>query len=582
MEILDVEPVAEEDHGHSVNSLMKSGVFSSIGARRTSAWAQAKPQLPLKPDRFHVLLDALQEDVAVKVEQLRHQYDISASKYRPAENKKSTEPEDVWEKEVSACSDMTSKTPLSPTSVLTKHSGVPVSRQLKTMQCRHMSLSPPPMSLAELEGEIAKPRRNSRLRSQRDLKQSHGFETFVLSLGFEGVFASLIILNLAIIALECEYSGLQLGFDVSYPRYDESADASWPWAAAFFQVAELIVGCAFTIEVALKMCALRLRFFKTLWNLFDTVIIAFWCVSLAETIIALNPMLLRLVRIVRLLRLLRLVRTFQMFDVLRLLIGSLRSSSTVLLWSTILLILIMTVTALGLNFTLREAIITNELASHQQKVDMFRYFGSFTRSVLTMYELTFANWVPVTRALHDISEWFGPVLLCYQLVVSFAVLNVIRAIFIHETMKCASMDEDLMIMERERQIRNHSEQMKTFLREADTSGDGYLDFNEFIEIMADPRVKSWLSAMQVDVRDPAALFNLLDNWDGYSESDGRLSITELSDGVARLKGPARSMDLITMMHEQRIQADRLFIMLESFQKQLGKAELTRGNARERI
>eukprot|EP00928_Gymnodinium_smaydae_P016848 TRINITY_DN16378_c0_g1_i1.p1 TRINITY_DN16378_c0_g1~~TRINITY_DN16378_c0_g1_i1.p1 ORF type:complete len:549 (+),score=49.65 TRINITY_DN16378_c0_g1_i1:145-1791(+) len=539
----------------------------------------------VETDQFHALLDDFAEEVACRVKQLRLAYDMNVKQCGPLEenmrnNSATRDPEIIGEREASwkpAASGGCLEALGTPSTPSPSSNGL-AEMQPNAVESPHMPFALQPMTLSARGGELPKSKKSRLRRSQGsehlDVQEKGCLETVVLSVGFEAVFAALIILNLLVMAMECEYYGLQLGFDMSYPHYIASAGDSWPWAATFFKAAELSVGCAFTTEVVLRMCGLRLRFFRTWWNFFDTIIISFWCVSLAERYIALNPMLLRLVRIVRLLRLLRLVRTFQMFDVLRLLIGSLRSSFTVLLWSSILLVLIMTVSALGLNFALKEAIMANELASQHQKLDMFRYFGSFTRSFLTMYELTFGNWVPVTRALHDVSEWFGPVLLSYQLVVSFAVLNVIRAIFIHETMKCASIDEDLMIMERERQVRNHSAQMKTLLEEADTSGDGFLDFDEFIEVMTHPRVKSWLSAMQVDVRDPAALFNHLDNFGTYSDGDGRLSIQELSDGVARLKGPARSMDLIMMMHEHRAQAARLAnMMLDARRKPIGKVQL---------
>merc|ERR1712098_523255 len=70
---------------------------------------------------------------------------------------------------------------------------------------------------------------------------------------------------------------------------------------------------------------------------------------------------------------------------------------------------------------------------------------------------------------------------------------------------------------------------------------GTLDRKEFIRILRDPRTNRWLSAMEIEVGDANALFDLLD------DGDGKITVDELVRGVSRLRGAARSIDVVTVM-----------------------------------
>merc|ERR1712137_520053 len=94
-------------------------------------------------------------------------------------------------------------------------------------------------------------------------------------------------------------------------------------------------------------------------------------------------------------------------------------------------------------------------------------------------------------------------------VVGFAVVKVISGVFMHETFKVAGADDDLMIMEKEKMRRRHRTKMNVLLQEADSSGDAMMDWEEFQNVIEDSRIKTWLSAMELDVRDPRFLFDML-------------------------------------------------------------------------
>merc|ERR1712100_547892 len=107
--------------------------------------------------------------------------------------------------------------------------------------------------------------------------------------------------------------------------------------------------------------------------------------------------------------------------------------------------------------------------------DLFLYFGTFTRGFLTVFELTLGNWVPVTRILHEeVSEWLGIVMILYRTFVGEAVVRVITAIFVLETFRAVQSNDEIMIMQKERQMKSYIDKMSMLFYEADESGDGRL------------------------------------------------------------------------------------------------------------
>merc|ERR1712100_902272 len=87
--------------------------------------------------------------------------------------------------------------------------------------------------------------------------------------------------------------------------------------------------------------------------------------------------------------------------------------------------------------------------------------------------------------------------------------------------------------------------MEMLFAEADDSGDGFLSEDEFRAVIEDVRVKAWLQAMELDIRDAELVFALVD------DGDHRISAAELVHGFSRLKGTARSLDMVTLMSETR-------------------------------
>jgi hypothetical protein len=148
--------------------------------------------------------------------------------------------------------------------------------------------------------------------------------------------------------------------------------------------------------------------------------------------------------------------------------------------------------------------------------------------------------------LHEtVTEWFLIFSVLHKLTMGFAVIGVINGIFIQETFSVASSDDTLMLMQRQRALRVHTRKMERLFAAADSSGDGFVDKEEFRNILEKPHVQTWLAAQELDASDADKLFDLL------NKGHNVLSAAELVKGVARLKGPSRSIDLSMLSHHHR-------------------------------
>lgn len=363
----------------------------------------------------------------------------------------------------------------------------------------------------------------------------------------------MIFANAVVFALESQNTGMEFGYNSFGGDYP---GLFWAEGDLFFEVLEIGFGIVFTMEVVLRLVVRKFLFFCGMWNWLDFIIVLVWIISkLAQDAMPVNSQVLRLARLIRLFRLLRLVRRIQQFDSLYLMSTAIRSSFGILGWTAALLFLIQMLFALVLNQLLYGFYFSEELLKrdNEELRDRFElvytYFGTFSRSLLTMFEITLANWPPVCRALtENVTEWFMVFFLVHKVTMGFAVIGVINGVLMQETFKVASYDDTIMMRTKQKAMQNHIKKMQLLFEEADTSEDGKIDLDEFKEILADSELKAWLGAMELDIRDVSEAWELLQ--DDCNDRSGGLTAEQLVLGVARLQGTAKSLDLMKVIKEQ--------------------------------
>jgi len=383
---------------------------------------------------------------------------------------------------------------------------------------------------------------------------------------FEGLFGILIVLNALVMSVETQYWGEDTGFELGYPGMSKPASEAWPHAAVIFKILDVCFGLAFVLEVMVKLLGFRTDFFWSYWNWLDFLIIAMW---LANNVFAgmlpVDPLTLRIARLAKIIRIVRLVRTIQIFDILHLMAASLSASLSALLWSVLLLFGIMMSAAMVMVGAI-EFYIANEGNPLDTRMKAYDYFGTFTKAFFSVFEITLGNFAPITRFLSDnISEFYHMLFMMYYCVVSFAILMVIRGIFLHETFQAADANDNLMIL---RQLRTRTKILKKLQRlffEANVSDDGFLSYEEFTLLMEDDRVQTWLAAMGLEIRDADIIFEMVDS------GENRVDVQNFVSGLARLKGQARAVDLVQVLRYSRSIMD----LLVDVKGQLGSTDFKR-------
>lgn len=365
---------------------------------------------------------------------------------------------------------------------------------------------------------------------------------------FEVFSAGIIALTTITAALEVQYQSFEIGQEVDYRWYESSSEQTWPGAGKLFEVMDYVCGVLFTVEVVTKALALRSDFCHDSWNFLDLSVTICWYVELLGTsYVPLDPTLLRMGRLVRLFRLLKLAKKIEGFDSLYLMTTAVRGSASSLMWSCLLLFLFQIIVALFVHSILANWYLSNNNRPLDERQEVFAYWGSFTRSILTTFEMTLADFPEPCRMLSEyVSEWFMVFFIAHKLTIGFAVIGVINGVFIQETFKVATTDDQLMIRQRERMVKTHAQKMERLFEAADGSGDGLVDVEEFQATLREPDVQTWLASMDLDVEDAGVVFQLVD-----ADGDGRLTAEELVAGVSRLMGDARNLDLLVLMREQK-------------------------------
>merc|ERR1740129_2198445 len=245
-----------------------------------------------------------------------------------------------------------------------------------------------------------------------------------------------------------------------------------------------------------------------------------------------------------LVRVLRVIRVMKLFQSLNILVHAIISSIPSLVWSMLLLMLIVLMSGLFMC-----QVVADYITDDQNPLDtrnwVYDHYGGASRATLTMFEATMSGCWPnySRRLIEEVSVWYAVFFVLYIAGVVFAVTRIISAIFLRETLQVASQEADILLAEDKRQREGLMFKLADFFKEADQSGDGMMDRSEFERMLVDPNVRLWFRGLDLHVHEYVSLFNLMDNGNGY------ISLEDFLDGVSRLKGQARSLDVLGVVLE---------------------------------
>eukprot|EP00931_Biecheleriopsis_adriatica_P036472 TRINITY_DN21007_c0_g1_i2.p1 TRINITY_DN21007_c0_g1~~TRINITY_DN21007_c0_g1_i2.p1 ORF type:complete len:580 (+),score=95.93 TRINITY_DN21007_c0_g1_i2:51-1790(+) len=367
----------------------------------------------------------------------------------------------------------------------------------------------------------------------------------LMSSKFEFAIGSLIMINVFTMMLQLQYDGMDNGFDLQYQWFERPAIELWPSAPDALAIVETFFTVVFTTDVVLRIIFCGCDFWRSPLNIVDFFVVLFGLLAIAFEFMSAvgNPSFVRMLRLVKIGRGLKALEHSPAVQSLQLLLKCLTASINTLFWSLCVLVGIQCIAAMVLGTALKD-FLSDQNVDVEIRKSIFRYYGTFTKTMMTMFEILFANWIPAARVLiENVSEWWALVFVLYRCLVGFAVLNVVNAVFVQSTMKVAQQDQELLIAQKHRAAETTKRNLNNLFMEIDTSGDGELSYSELMAVLEDANMKLWMSALEIETHDLTTLFKLLD------DGDGNISTEEFLDGIGRLKGPAKAIDLASLLSQ---------------------------------
>ncbi|MEM8570512.1 MAG: ion transporter [Pseudomonadota bacterium] len=204
----------------------------------------------------------------------------------------------------------------------------------------------------------------------------------------------------------------------------ETSDAAMKLAGTFLVTIDRICLAIFVIELALKLTAYRLAFFRDGWNIFDFVIVA---ISLAPSSEGLS--------VLRSLRILRVLKAISLIPSLRRVIEGLITALPGMASVFALMSLIFYVAAV--------------MATKLFGASFEEWFGTIGLSAYTLFQvMTLESWsMGIVRPVMEVYPWAWAFFLPFILVTTFAVVNLIVGLVVnsmqdaHATESNAQTDE---------------------------------------------------------------------------------------------------------------------------------------------
>jgi len=318
----------------------------------------------------------------------------------------------------------------------------------------------------------------------------------------------------------------------------------------FIRGMAVMLGVVFTVELVLRIFAQRLEFFTKpgwRWNLFDFLLVF---LQISEEVVtavvyvdgsnssrSVNLSFMRILRVLRLVRIVRLVRVLRLIRELRTLVQSIASTMTSLLWTVVLLLLLIFV--VGICFTQVVADVGLERPGLiQVGTDTYEFYGSLSRSVMSLYQsiTSGVSWRDASQPLEQLSPVMGLVFAVYIAFAALAMLNVITGVFVESAMASAREENMVTVVSRMREI----------VSKMNIGESGQMTWEQFEGQLDNPVMEAYFRSLDLSISEARSLFVLLD-----IDEQGYIDVEEFIAGCCRVHGPAKAIDLTTLMCQVR-------------------------------
>jgi len=369
----------------------------------------------------------------------------------------------------------------------------------------------------------------SLLRQQQKTDQASKMQQFLAGNMYKHMVGIIIVLNCIVLGIEAD--GLARSGRVT----------TW------LEIANRGFVAIYALELGVRVCVQRRAILEDIyWTTFDALVVMLALVEICVSRVSSQATILRVIKILRLARTLRAVKAMHLLQDLRLMIESITHSARLLLWSVLLIFTLSYVFAIV--FTLA---IAHHQTSTQHKVPAIVRFQSSSvlmQVMAALFETLFGgtSWSEFSRPLGRISVVYEFLFMLFVVASNLVLLNVITGVVVQGAMSAAYKDRDLVIQEQFQLSNSMMQDLISLFDEADLESEGQLSRKELETFVNDERVAAFLKGLDVEISEAIGLFELLD-----SNGDGFVDVHEFTLGCMRLKGPAKNIDVATMLFEHK-------------------------------
>ena len=125
------------------------------------------------------------------------------------------------------------------------------------------------------------------------------------------------------------------------------------------------------------------------------------------------------------------------------------------------------------------------------RLEMNNLYGNFLKAFYTLFEITHSGSWPskVRPVIEKVNAWYAVLFCSYIAFVVFAVIRIVTALFLQETLSNAANDADMLLENSRRLAKDYQDKLEELFQAADNDGDGSLTPDEFVDALSIPGVQ---------------------------------------------------------------------------------------------
>merc|ERR1712032_557973 len=263
---------------------------------------------------------------------------------------------------------------------------------------------------------------------------------------------------------------------------------------------------------------------------------------------------LRLFRIAKVLRVLRVVKAFKELQVmLNCILGSFMS----MIWSVLMLGIMYYMFSLVL--VLQTGIyLSDDLSANND--DLLTFFGSVRAGMWTLFKATFGgdDWSLYYAEVEKLGMLAAVVWFIFVVFTQIALMNILTGIFVESALQHANGDAQTQALKHEEKSLEDAFELVRMCKEWDNDESNTISKTEFQRMAKSEEFSRYMRFIGLDISNITAFFDLISG-----PEDEAVSIETFVAGCMRLRGFAKSSDLLTLMldlgklkkGQQRLYAD---------------------------